>query len=559
MDRCLTSNTSNCKNCYKCIRSCTIKSISFSNNRASIIDDDCILCGTCYNACPQELKVIRNDIDKVKQLIADGHKVYVSLAPSFIAYYSDSDFSHVKEAILELGFAGVEETAIGATIVKKAYDEMIDSGNDIVITSCCHSINMLIERYFPDCLPYLANVLSPMLAHGKDMKKRYGDDIKTIFVGPCIAKKDESDKNKEFIDYALTFKELDQWLKNENVEIKNTETKDTDEKTKARLFPTTGGIINTMECGNKDYQYISIDGVKKAIDTLHDIQKGKIHHCFIEMSSCEGSCINGPILSSKNQSIVKANIDIKQYAGINDFDCYQLEHQDIIHKYSSANISRALPSDSEIARVFEKMNKTDPKNQLNCGSCGYETCRDKAIAVIQGKAIAEMCLPFLMEKQESLSDKIVNNTPNGLIVLDENLNIQLINDSMCNILGSIKPNDVIGKQVTAILDPMNFIETLTEKNIYMRKEYLSEYNRYVENTIIHDEKFKLLICIIKDITNKELSDQKQKDIIAKTLEITDNVLNKNMIAVQEIASLLGETAAETKVALTNLKETIKND
>jgi PAS domain-containing protein len=170
-----------------------------------------------------------------------------------------------------------------------------------------------------------------------------------------------------------------------------------------------------------------------------------------------------------------------------------------------------------------------------------------------------MCLPYLMEKAASLSDKIVSNTPNGLMVLDNDLNIQLINRPMCRIVGSVSPEAVIGTQVTAILDPFDYLDALQGERVFMKKEYLSEYDKYVENTVVYDEKFNVLICEMRDITKAEQDALKEKEMADKTLAITDEVIERNMKTVHEIASLLGETAAETKVALMALKETIRNE
>ena len=244
MDYCLTSKSNDCKNCYKCIRHCPTKSISFSNNQASIIHDECVLCGRCYLNCPQGTKVIRDDIDKAKKLIASGKQVIVSLAPSFVANYRGSTIDTMRKALLALGFSQVEETAIGATIVKKTYDEMLqDDSKDIIISSCCHSVNLLIQKHFPKVLPYLADVLSPMLAHGEDIKSRY-QGAAVVFIGPCIAKKDEADKNTDLIDVALTFLELSRWLKEANIEIERKSKSEVIAKSKARLFPTSGGILD---------------------------------------------------------------------------------------------------------------------------------------------------------------------------------------------------------------------------------------------------------------------------------------------------------------------------
>ena len=559
MEHCLINKTNDCKNCYRCLRKCPIKSVSFVSDESHIIHEDCIYCGNCFLECPQNVILVREDVVRAKRLINAGYKVIASVAPSFISTYSNYDIESLKEAIKKLGFYDVEETAIGATIVKKAYDEMLDDNHDVIISSCCHTINLLVQKYYPKALPYLADVLSPMLAHGKDIKERYGKDTKVVFIGPCISKKDEADKNSEFIDVALTFEELDSWIKDENIEIVSKSKEDVLENSKARLFPTCGGVIATMECSNKDYEYIGIDGIDECRDVLQDIIDGKIHKCFIEMSACYGSCINGPLVRKYKKSIVNSKINIKKNAGKLDFAGYKLGSKDIEYKYGKLLVSHAKPSEEEIARTLADMGKTDKSKQLNCGSCGYSTCRDKAIAIIQGKAVKEMCLLFLMEKAQSFSDKIVATAPNGIMVVNEDLDIQLINKSMCKIVQIPDESYALNKNVTTILDPEDFCRALGGERIFTKKSYLNEYDKFVETTIVYDEKFHVLICIMRDITRSEIDKQNREETLKKTIEITDNVIEKNMRAVQEIASLLGESAAATKVALSTLKETLKND
>lgn len=554
---CLESKTSDCKNCYKCIRHCPNKSISFKDNKATIIKDDCILCGRCYLVCPQNVKVIRNDLDIVKNLIKNHEKVIVSLAPSFISNYQGVGIKSITNALKKLGFYQVEETAIGATIVKNAYDEMLDDQHDVIVSSCCHSINLLIQKHYPDALKYLADVYSPMVAHGKDIKTRYPDS-KVVFIGPCIAKKDEGDKNSNFIDAVLTFVELDKWLKEENLELEKEE-ESVDENTKARLFPICGGIIQTMKCDNPSFQYIAIDSVEESKKVLEDIINGKIHKCFIEMSSCNGSCVNGPAISDRSQSLARNYYSIKEKAGKKDFNKQVLKSEDIKNNYNPYRLIHAEPSEEEIERTLGKMGKPNGTNQLNCGSCGYNSCREKAIAVIQGKAIKEMCLPYLMEKAQSFNDKIVSKSPNGLMVLDENLDIQLVNKSLCKIIGVESPDIVLKNNVTAIFEPEDFARALDGESIFAKKKYLSEYDKYIELSITYDQKFHILICVLRDITSSEVALQKRAEVLQKSIEITDKVIAKNMRAVQEIASLLGESAAETKVALSSLKDTLKND
>ncbi|MEG1857127.1 MAG: [Fe-Fe] hydrogenase large subunit C-terminal domain-containing protein, partial [Pseudoflavonifractor sp.] len=278
---------SNCKNCYKCIRNCPVKSIRFADHQANIVPEECILCGHCFVACPQNAKVVRDDLPAVKALLETGAPVYVSLAPSFVASYGGATLSAMECALKQLGFTAVEETAIGATIVKTEYEAIVRSGKqEAVISSCCHSVNLLIQKYFPEALPYLAKVLSPMQAHCKDIKRRV-PEARCVFIGPCIAKKDEAEAYPGIVDYALTFEELNVWL--EEAQIVLAPAPDAQPESRARLFPTTGGILRTMAERNPDYAYLAVDGVENCIAALRDLAEGRMGKCFIEMSACVGS------------------------------------------------------------------------------------------------------------------------------------------------------------------------------------------------------------------------------------------------------------------------------
>ncbi len=559
MERCLESKTNDCKNCYKCIRHCPTKAISFKDGKAKIVHDDCILCGACYLVCPQGVKVVRNDINRVKSLIANNERVIVSMAPSFISNYGDYSIESIKQACKKLGFYDMEETAIGATIVKKAYDQILEQGDrDVVISTCCHSINLLVQRHFPKAIDSLANVLSPMLAHGKDIKARYGADTKVVFIGPCIAKKDEAERHPEYIDAVLTFKEFNEWLETEKIElIKSTEV-EKKEESKARLFPTCGGVLATMDRKNRDYVYVCIDGVENSMRVIQDIVDGKIHNAFIEMSACTGSCVNGP-LTDKSRSFVSSYLEIRKQAGTKDFTEGILAKPDIMNAYNKLSVIKAEPSEQLIEETLVKMHKPTVESRLNCGSCGYQTCREKAIAIIQGKANIEMCLPYLMHKAQSFTDQIVFNSPNGIMVLDENLDIQLVNQAMCSIVGVPNKKVLLNQNITTVMDPEDFARALGGENTFQKKKYLMEYDKYVESTSVYDEEFHIIVVIMRDITTIETQTQKRAEALKKTVDITDEVIKKNMRAVQEIASLLGESAAETKVALSSLKETLKND
>ena len=558
MPNCLTLKKSNCKNCYKCIRHCPVKAIRFSGNQAYIIGNECILCGQCFVVCPQNAKEIIDETEKVKVFLQSGEPVIVSLAPSFVANYDGVGIGAMREALKKLGFYDAEETAIGATIVKTEYERMLrEEDRDIIITSCCHSVNLLIQKYFPAELEYLADVLSPMQAHCIDIKKRY-PNAKTVFIGPCVAKKDEAEHYKGIVDAVLTFEELTKWLKKEKIEIDKT--MDSSEESRARFFPTTGGILKTMAQDISGYAYLAIDGVENCIAALRDIENGKIHKCFIEMSACAGSCGGGPVMEKYHRSPVKDYMSVANYAGTKDFNVEQLNASELKKQFTYIEHKLTMPSEEEIASVLRQMGKMKQSDELNCGSCGYNSCREKAIAICQGKAEISMCLPYLKDKAESFSDTIVNSSPDGLIVLNESLEVQQINDAALRLMNLRANSDIMGEPVVRVLDPKVFLQVQeTGRNIYGRKVYLAEYKRYVEMTIVYEKDSRVLVSILRDITGRETEREKKENIRNQTIEVADKVVEKQMRIVQEIASLLGETAAETKIALTKLKESITDE
>ena len=368
MANCLTLKKSNCKNCYKCIRNCPVKSIRFSGNQAHIIGNECILCGHCFVVCPQNAKEIVDETEKVKVLIQSGDPVVVSLAPSFVANYDGVGIEAMREALKKLGFYDAEETALGATLVKREYDRILKEENrDVVISSCCHSVNLLIQKHFPRVLPYLADVLSPMQAHCEDIKRRI-PNAKAVFIGPCVAKKDEAEYYEGIVDAVLTYEELTNWMKKEGVELKRG--KSPDEHSLARFFPTTGGILKTMAQDAPGFTYLALDGVENCIAALREIEQGNIHHCFIEMSACAGSCAGGPVMEKYGHSPLKDYLAISGYAGDRDFNIEQPEIRQLRKRFEPIDQRAAMPGENEIRDILREMGKFKPSQELNCGSCG---------------------------------------------------------------------------------------------------------------------------------------------------------------------------------------------
>ena len=554
MNKFLQLKKSNCKNCYKCIRNCPVKSIKFADGQANIIPDECILCGRCFVNCPQDAKQIRDDVPRVKEMIASGKKVIASVAPSFIAEFPLMDFAAMKDALLKLGFADAQETAIGATIVKTEYEKMIASGkHDVIISSCCHSVNALIQKYYPSVLPYLADVLSPMLAHCRVIKEE-DPGACAVFIGPCISNKEEAELYGE-CDVALTYEELEAWM-NEAGVVPAGDSTEPDEGKRGRFFPIKGGIIKSMHTENTGFTYLAVDGVQNCIAAIKEIESGALKNCFIEMNACEGACINGPAISHHHKPLLSGEVKVVAFAGDDEFRVAM--PIDTFKNIPYIGTHEKIPGEAAIKEILAKMGKTSPEQELNCGSCGYPTCREKAIAVYQGKADLSMCLPFLKEKAETFSGYVINNTPNAIFVLDENLCVQQINKAGCALFNLKTPSDILGSPIVRLLNPADYLGVMTSGvPIKEKKHYLAEYKKYVAETIVYDHEYHIVFSIMRDITSEEERQSERSELCNKTVAITNEVIEKQMRVVQEIASLLGETTAETKIALTQLKDALQ--
>lgn len=545
----------NCKSCHKCIRNCAVKSIRFTAGQAHIVEDECILCGRCFAVCPQDAKVIASDMEKVRIMLQTG-TVYASIAPSFAASYPGVGIDALEDALKKLGFAGAEETAVGATIVKKEYERILDEEKpNILVSSCCSSINLMLRKYYPEALFTLAPVITPMQAHCRDIKRRH-PEAKTVFIGPCISKKSEA-AEEDAVDAVLMFDEFNRWLREEGIELGRRE--DIRKGGRARVFPTAGGIIETMD-KNPEYTYVAVDGVKKCMDVLDEIKEGRLHNCFIEMSACEGSCADGPILDKMKNTPAQNYLQVMRYAEKEDFAVEKYAKEEIAAVYEPSELEAEQPSEAEIKAMLLKMNKLSKEDELNCGSCGYCTCREKAIAIIQGKAEISMCLPYMLSQMENLSDSVVANFPDAILVLNDELEIQKINPKAKKILRIRDESDVMGEHIGRLLDPEPFeMVMLKKKDLMYEQLYLAEYECYVEQTIIYNREGHQFICILCDITadmalrEKKLANQNQ------AFEIANDMAKKQLKIVQSIASLLGETTADTLIALEHLKETIADD
>ncbi|MDE7395717.1 MAG: PAS domain-containing protein [Clostridiales bacterium] len=552
----LNFQSESCKNCYKCLRECPVKAITVLGDRARIREDLCVLCGHCTYACSFNAKKVVDDTAAVKKLLGGKKKVIASVAPAFVSSFAP-DFGAFKSALLKLGFADAFETAEGAREVTECYRKLLDGGAyKNLIASACPSIVRLIEIYYPDALKYLAPVDSPMVAHARMLHERY-PDCKVVFIGPCIAKKREADESG-MIDFALTFEELSRLFEEKGIDPAaepSTLVLETERNT-ARNYPINSGIIKSFNVYSDGYEYVSVDGLARAKEVLANIDT--LSGMFIEMHACEFSCINGPCALHKEKGgFIKATETVRAYAKTGSAAQVPPSELSFAHKYEKKKNANKVPSEEEIRKVLAATGKTRVEDELNCGACGYNTCREKAIAVLNGMAEISMCVPFMRERAEGLSYDIIQNSPNGIIAVDENFVIAQINEKAAQLIGAERKL-AKGEALDRFYNPADFYMAAAGEIITRRKIFIDKTSAWVEMTI-RKVTGDMLFCIMKDIT----ADMKYRDrldqIKAETVEAANRVVSKQMSVVQEIASLLGETTAETKIALLKLRDTLTKE
>jgi PAS domain S-box-containing protein len=564
----IITNPARCRDCYRCVRHCDVKAIRVQDGQAQVVPELCIVCGTCIRTCPQKAKDVHSAIADVKQAIRDGRKLIASIAPSAPAYFGFHYFAEMETALKQLGFYAASETAIGAEIVGLAHRDYVEQmpQHCPVITSSCPVIVNLIEKYYPDLIPHLAPIVSPMIAHGRMLAQKYGTDAYIVFIGPCIAKKleilDESEAGT--VSAAMTFRGLADWFKETGIVFQET-VNDTESSSAvdARLFPVEGGLIGTagLSTDMLNNSLIVASGLETCRNILDDIRAGQLNASLVELMACTGGCINGPAMADLPGGIYAARQKIIDYH--RHRPAYAMVPRENWPDLSRAYTDKREPipefSESEIRDVLRRVNKYTPDDELNCGACGYSSCREKAVATLRGMAEVTMCIPYMRSRSESLRQVVMDVSPNAIIIVDEHLGIQDMSPS-AEQLFSCKLTDVKGKHISRLIPLYDDFITVrdTGKPMIGKIRRLNDH-LVAEQNIVRVEGQSLLVAMMRDITEHETEKQKFHQLRAQTLEQTREVVQKQMRVAHEIAHLLGETTAESKMIVTHLAKILDEE
>ena len=549
-----------CQDCYKCVRRCPVKAIKIKENSAAVVPELCILCGQCVNVCPVDAKRIRRDMDRAKKLILQKEKVIASLAPSYITEFKGIEPGQLINAIKELGFYGVSETSLGAEIVSmNSVKLMNESDKKLFISSACPTVVELITKYHPDFSQYISPLLSPVLAHCKMLREIYGGDIGIVFFSPCVSKKKEADTHPQLMDASLTFKELRYLLEERGIHPEYCPANEEDDFIPHRahegaLYPVEGGMIEGIErfSSSRDTRFMSISGIEGVQNALEGLNPEKVNgNIFIEMLACDGGCINGPRSYNRTDTINK-RMQVYDYAPP-PIDT-QPEDLNIYQDFLPDPIPRKTYNEEDIIEALRSVGKIHKSDELNCGGCGYDSCRSFAEALVDGKAEPRMCVSYMRKLALNKANALIKAMPSGIVIVDSYLNIIECNEKFARIIGG----DVMtvfealpglkGASLKKIIPFYGIFEEML-KNEYeeVTEQKIKLQNKIIQVSVFPIETMRIVGGIIQDIT---LPAVEREQIINKTEE----VIKKNLTTVQQIAYLLGENAAETEVILNSIIE-----
>ncbi len=546
----------NCRDCYKCVRSCLVKAIRVKDGHAEIAEDRCVYCSRCVPICPQNARRVYEQKEMVLEMLKTNQPVTISLSPSFPAAFPDLSPLELSQKLTGVGFHRIVETAEAAEALYKLKDKI--QAKHPLISSYCPAVVNLVEKYYPALKENLVPIVSPLVAHARYLKRSYPDE-KLVFILPCDAKKAEALAEAE-IDAVLTFNELSELLKVAPVKKESC----SHIEGAASFCSRTVGISGSLQAklGFGDYldpRAETVSGFAECLEFLDNMQNRRIgkETLFVEMFLCRGGCLNGSGLAQdltyeeKKEKIISY---AKQAPELKPL--IQLENHDIIREFAGKSVENSEPSEKEIHDILALMGKRNKSDELDCGACGYETCREKAIAVYRGFAEIEMCIPYMRAKAETMNDVIIQATPNGIIVVDENLNIVTINPAAERMF-QCKEEALKGKRVNTLIKEDLFEQVLNEKRLIVDNVEYSAYGLKVRHFVFYVPKSRVVIAIFADITEQTRQKDQLSELRKETLERAQEVITKQMRVAQEIASLLGETTAETKVTLDQLMRIIK--
>lgn len=536
-----------CQDCYKCIRECPVKAIKVEDGYASIIAELCIYCGRCVELCPHGAKKVRNDRARVLDLLARSPKTLVSIAPSWASDFPGLGEGKLVAALKRLGFHGVSETALGAEQVSAEATRLIHGERHRTwLSTACPVAVEYIEKYQPEAVGNLTPLLSPALAHARLLKQELGPGTQVVFIGPCIAKKREADLHPELLDAALTFADLRAWMKDEGIALDEIEPGDTDRfllrpAREGGLYPVEGGMIASIRaaCPEVDFMAFSgFAGVERAITGLEELegQPG----AFLELLACDGGCVNGP-KSRRGGTAVKFRQIIQS---VNAVPAPPAALVDIGKAYEPHPVPVFVCAEPQIREALRSVGKLAPDDELNCGGCGYDSCREFARALAIRRAERQMCVSYMRKLAQKKTHVLMQKMPSAIVIANEELRVVECNPRFAEYFAGdgSGPGSLAGADLANLVPFYSLFRRVLATGEEILDREIRFGGRVFNASVFGIEKESLVGGIFRDATQPAVE---KEQIVRKARA----VIQKNLLTVQQIAYLIGENAAESEMAL----------
>jgi len=524
------------------------------------LPEKCIACGNCVKTCPSSAKRVRNDIEKVKNLFRAKKEVYVSLAPSWAGIFEHSPEKMIS-ILKKLGFAHVSETALGAQEVSIQTSKIMSQHDKgLFISSACPVVVDYIRFYNPKFIKNIVPIASPALTHAGMLKEIYGSQISVVFIGPCIAKKNESDRHQDLIDAALTFEELKLWITEEfgstqAIEFNNSERFVPESACEGSLYAVEGGMNETIKKAGsaQDVQLLNISSIENLEKALAGLDPGNVNKkIFIEALACNGGCLAGPCSSTKKSELLRVSDVLSK---VKERETIPSEPKTVVEEvYKQKTFEQPNYSTELILKTLKKIGKHTEEDELNCGGCGYNTCRELAAAMISGEAEPSMCVSYMRKIAMRKAAAMLRCMPSAIVMVDSDLKIVESNEAFmrmfCGEMYEVfaeRPEGVNGACIDRIVDFADVFKQTLKTSQDIHRERYPVNDKLYDITAFSIEKNELVGAVITDVTKTELGREK----IAHRAQ---EVISKNIAIVQEIASLLGEHMVETELLLSTIAQ-----
>nr|WP_321468091.1 [Fe-Fe] hydrogenase large subunit C-terminal domain-containing protein [uncultured Desulfobulbus sp.] len=548
-----------CQDCYKCVRECPVKAIQVQDAYATIVSEMCIYCGACVSICPNAAKHVRNDLPRARQLIKLPAKVFVSLAPSWVTEFANVSAAQMVAALKRLGFDGVSETALGAQQVSAHVAKTLEEEpGRILLSSACPTVVAYIQKHKPQLVDAITGLLSPLLAHCRMLRSSLEENISIVFIGPCIAKKVEADEHPDLLDLALTFEDLRIWLGTERIdpgslvpaEMDRFEPESAEEGV---LYPVDGGMIAGIRahCSVDDGAFMSFSGLEAVENALDGLEEMQTQGLFLELLACEGGCINGPKVTRQGNTVIKRHRVLSSAHFPQHTQVPRLPVIDIHRPIKPLPPSQEPPNEVQVSEVLRSIGKRSIEDELNCGGCGYDSCREFGKALLAKRAERSMCVSWMRQLAFKKANVLIHKMPSAVVIVDSDLHILECNQAFMTIVSQQYPAETTGELEGLSLEMLLPFHHLFANVLKNDMDILDRDIRFLDTTlhlsIFTIDSHSVVGAILQDITRPSVQ---KEQVIRRARE----VIQKNLATVQKIAYLLGENAAESEVTLNSIIE-----